>query len=148
MYNVLHLQPFGTRIPKIDRINLIHDINYNITMFYQFKKNDFLVLCQQQQGGALVTVSRDGHIGQNLCFGTVTPGNLYMLSNNQWTLLDVKGMVGARRKYGDYMERAAAALSVAITRLPIGDKYLKLELGEFRLLETVVYDIATSQRIS
>lgn len=117
-------------------------------MFYQFKKNDFLVLCQQQQGGALVTVSRDGHIGQNLCFATVAPGNLYMLSNNKWTLIDVKGVVGAKRKYGDYMERASAALSVAITRLPIGNTYLKLELGEFQLIETVVYDLSTRRRIS
>ena len=119
-----------------------------ITMLYQLKKNDFLVTCQEQNGGTLVTVTRDNHPNQMVRFGLVTPGNLYMLSDDKWTLIDIKGIIQTTRKHRDHLERAADALSIAITRLPIGNSYLKLELGEFRLIEAIAYGIGIRQPLT
>ncbi len=128
-------------------------------MFYKFKKDKFFILCQEQKGGTLVTVTREKEPTQTnkteptqpnilVQFGLVVPGNLYLLSGTKWTLIDVNTIVSKTRKYHNPLEKAANALSVALTRLPVGDSYLKLDAGEHRLIETLIYDIAINKSIT
>ena len=116
-------------------------------MFYQIRKDDFLVFCQDREGGVLITLSRDNHVGKSVCFAAAIPGNLYMLSENQWILVDSKGLVPSR-KFSDYMRRTAAAMVIAVTRLPIGNSYLKLEPKDIEFIEAICYDLGTSRPLS
>jgi hypothetical protein len=78
----------------------------------------------------------------------VVPGNIYMLSENQWILVDTYKICNPKTHYTDHLERAAEAISVAITKLPIGDKCLKLEHQESKILQALSYDISSEIPIS
>ena len=112
-------------------------------MFYQIKKDEFSILCQPQKGGVVVTVSKEKETN-TLCFGVVNPGNLYLMSENKWILIDSKTLV-AGRKFNDYMDRAVAGLVVGITRMPVNDGYLKLEPTEGSFLEWVCYNLSLNK---
>jgi len=133
------IKKFKTGVSKTDSLIITHDNKACITMFYQFRKDDFTILCQEQPGGVIVTLSRDKHVGQNVCLAMVTPGNLFYLSENKWVLIDSKSMV--TEKYTDHLKLVSGAISIATTRLPIGNSYLKLDSIELRLIEAVCYDM-------
>jgi len=120
-------------------------------MFRQFQKGEFLIRCNEQATGSIVSVmSTETPIGTstgNIQLGLVKPGNLYMLSHSKWILLD-SGSITQGHQYKDHNERASEALAIAITRLPIGYKLLSLTPGECKLIAAVVYDISTGSSLN
>ena len=103
-------------------------------MFYKFQKEEFLVIYQEQEGGVIVTVYNNQN---NMVFGMVKPGNVYMLSNNQWTLIDISFI----KTYKDYIDRAVKALTTIITKIPVEDKILKLTSSEVKTFNILSRDI-------
>lgn len=115
-------------------------------MFYQIKKDEFLILCQEQTGGVVITLSlSDTHPTQTFC--VTHPGNLFMLDiiKNSWTLINSKSLVA---NVNDHMIRAVKALIIAISRIPINNTYLKFDNIESQFIEAICYDIATSRPLS
>lgn len=117
-------------------------------MLYRFKKNDFFVTYQEKKRGVAVKVARENCPNQSFYLGMITPGNLYMLTGSEWKLIDISGMMHFQRNFQDHIEKASEALSIAITRIPIAERYLKLCYAEFKILEAISYDIVVKRSVN
>ena len=113
-------------------------------MSYQFRKGDFLISYKKQTSTTQVNVKNQS--GSQINMSIQIPGNLYLWSENKWILIDINTILPQNDQ--SYMERAAHALTLALTRLPVGNSYLVLSDTEIRILSTIAQDLTYQQKIT
>jgi len=109
---------------------------------FRLKKGEFNLIFAEQQGGTVINIFRDNSkISQ--AFGVVNPGNLFILSNGQWILLDISKIMAPTQQFTNDLERASAAFTIKLMQTPIDNKLIVLDPHEQIFMFTVVYDIAS-----
>jgi hypothetical protein len=109
---------------------------------FRLKKGEFNLIFAEQQGGAVINIFRDNSkISQ--AFGVVDPGNLFILSNGQWVLLDIAKIMAPTQQFKNDLERASAAFTIKLMQTSIDSKYIVLNAQEQIFIFAVVYDIAS-----
>ena len=116
-------------------------------MTYQFKKGEFLISYQGQTSATTAVMACHQSLSQ-VSLAISHPGNLYLFSDNKWTLLDINTILPNQHPEKNYMERAATAMTISLTRLPINNSYLLLTINENKILTAIAHDLTTKGKIS
>ena len=116
-------------------------------MTYLFKKLEFSISIQIQNNGILVFLVNIKYPRIGYTFGLVKPGNLYILSNSKWDLLNHSKIVTYKQIYKNYVDRATDTLVNSLVKVPIEKEYLKLDQEELILIRSFVYDLVENNPI-
>ena len=104
-------------------------------MSYRFKKNEFFISLFNN----IITVTQNNSL-ERTSFAIALPGNLYMLVNGQWVLIDINAILPFN--IPDYLERAATAMILSLSKTSL----LMLTEKERKFLINLVRSLVANKK--
>ena len=107
-------------------------------MSFVFRKGEYKLQIDRVSKGLIIKIFKDDN---SLIFSIVPPGNIFMLENNAWKLLDTLSIETPSHNYLDKATRDLNLVLRSYTRI-------NLLVYEQELISTISYDLISNQDIS
>ena len=108
-------------------------------MSYIVKKSHYNISFVKNDKGVICTLSNDLKPGKSLTFCLVDPGNVFMLDNKNWNMLDTSS-IPQEREFQDFIDKGSYDLIKSVQAF----SNLVLRNDQSVFLETLSYDLFTN----
>lgn len=98
---------------------------------------DFILdIYKNEEGDVLTDLSKDKEI---MTFTMVTPGNIYLLRDHEWVLVDTMSLP-KKRPYKNYIDKSSTDLIYVNTQFPLDGERYKIKPSEEEVLSSTIYN--------